>query len=66
MGLLSAAQAGGELRASTDVALLADTLLAISHHSMWRFIIEPAAATSALLNALENQTELLVRPYLMG
>ena len=66
MGLLNAAQAGGELANSTNVALLADTLFAISHHNVWRYIMEPRTAKSDLLQALEAQTELLVRPYLLA
>lgn len=66
MELLSAAQASGELTGSTNVTLLADTLFAISHHSVWRYIMEPRAAKGGLLEALEAQTELLVGPYLVG
>ena len=66
MGLLNAAQASGELANLADVELLADTLFAISHHHVWRYIMEPRTAKSDLLEALEAQTELLVRPYLLA
>lgn len=65
-GLLAAAQANGELADSAPVALLVDTLFAISHHAVWRYIMEPGTAKVALLEALEAQTEVLVRPYLAG
>jgi len=65
MGLLTAAQTNGELTDSANVTLLADTLFAISHHTVWRYIMEPGTAKGVLLEALEAQTELLVQPYLV-
>ena len=64
-GLLATAQRQGELVDSVDVPLLADTLFAISHHTVWRYIMEPTTTKALLLEGLEAQTKLLVSPYLV-
>lgn len=64
--LLDGAQANGKLKPTANTALLADTLFALSHYTVSRYIMEPATAKTTLLDALEAQTALLVAPYMNG
>ncbi len=62
--LLRDAQADGELDPYIDVDLLTQTLHAISDYAFLRFVLDPNPSKVAVLKALRQQVELLVRPYL--
>jgi len=62
--LLNLAQDAGHLDPYIDTELLADTLFALSQHAFSAYMVEPTASKTALLKTLQDQTALLVRPYL--
>ena len=62
--LLNLAQDAGHLDPYIDTELLADTLFALSQHAFSAYMMEPTASKTALLKTLQEQTALLVAPYL--
>jgi len=62
--LLNVAQSAGHVDPYVDTDLLADTLFALSQHSSTRYMMEPTTSKTALLKTLNEQTALLVAPYL--
>lgn len=64
--LLHRSQRSGDLVASVDVGLLADTLNALAECCISRFLYEPGRALDTTLADLDAQMRLLLTPYLTG
>jgi AcrR family transcriptional regulator len=62
--LLNLARQSGDLDANIDTRLLADTLFALSQHAFSHYMMEPSISKTMLLQTLQDQTTLLVKPYL--
>lgn len=62
--LLAAARGKADLNPHVDCALLAETLIAIGDHTLSRYIMEASTPRASLLQTLEAQTDLLMKPYL--
>ena len=62
--LLSMAQGMGQLRQDIDLHLLAHTLFCLSDHAFLRLFQATVQAPEVILHTLDEQTALLLKPYL--
>ena len=72
--LLDQALDSGELKADTDLSLLADTIFSLGQHSLSNYVLAPASHSDSYsgsfseldssLSKLSSQLQLLVSPYL--